>query len=402
LKSTSGVLTAVRKRLEKKDLSREASESALGLLSALHTVLDNDTAYDENSIMRLADAFADNSSLLALIQQQAAELDALKRITFNLTTSLELQDVLDGVVDEAMHLVKDAHDAHIFLYQDQKIVFGASLQADGLKNKLFSEPRPDGLTYHIARTRDMLIVEDVSKHPLYQNNPGNWLGSIIGIPLMMGSRVIGVMNLARNRTGQFPQSDIRLLTLLADQASIAIINARLHQAVSQQARMDVLTNLPNRRALDERLEDEIKRSTRSGRVFSVIMMDLDGFKQINDTYGHDIGDDVLRQVATSLQNAMRASDFLARYGGDEMTLVLPETDLNQSKVVAKKINRHMENLVIQLLGEKTTKMSLSGGIAIYPDHAKSAPGLIRAADEALYRAKRSGGGSFKVASSGNA
>lgn len=402
MKSLSGFISAVRQRLEKKGIPRETSESLLGLLSALMTTITTESTYDEHIITRLVDAFADNGGLLTLIQQQVAELDALKRITFNLTSSLELQAVLDGVVREAMRLVKDADDAHIFLYQNQKIVFGASLQADGKKNKLYAEPRPEGLTYHIARTGEMLVIEDMQKHPLYTDAPAGWSGSIISIPLKMGDRVIGVMNLARTRTGEFTLSEIRLLTLLADQAAIAIINARLHQAVSHQARSDVLTGLPNRRALDERLDDEIKRSARSRRFFCVIMMDLDGFKQINDTYGHDVGDDVLRQVARSLRETLRASDFLARYGGDELTLVLSETDLNQAKVVVEKVNDNLASLVVQLPNGKTTTMGISGGMALYPRHAHTAPGLIRAADEALYRAKRSGGGSFQVAQNGHA
>ncbi|MEW6093868.1 MAG: sensor domain-containing diguanylate cyclase [Chloroflexota bacterium] len=402
MKTVSSLINDVRKRLEKKGLTPEASESLLGLLSALMTTSTTDTSRDENLMMRLADAMADSSSLLILIQQQAAELDALKRITFNLTTSLDLQAVLNGVVEEAMRLVKDADDAHIFLYQDQKISFGASLQADGKKNEVYAEPRPEGLTYHVARTGEMLVIEDMREHPLYQTAPDTWSGSIIGIPLKIGGRVIGVMNLARTRTGEFTQPEIRLLALLADQAAIAIINARLHAAVSHQARSDVLTGLPNRRALDERLDDEIKRSARSGRVFCVIMMDLDGFKQVNDTYGHDVGDDVLRQIARSLQENLRTSDFLARYGGDELTLVLSETDLNQAEVVVEKINRNLDNLVLQLPEGKTTSLGISGGIAIYPKHAQNAPGLLRAADEALYHAKRSGGGSFQAAQDINA
>ncbi len=402
MKSVSSLLSDVRKRLEKKGLTPEASESLLGLLSALMTTITTDTSRDESLMMCLADAMADSSSLLILIQQQAAELDALKRITFNLTTSLDLQAVLNGVVEEAMRLVKDADDAHIFLYQDQKISFGASLQADGKQNELYAEPRPEGLTYQVARTGEMLVIEDMQKHPLYQTAPDTWSGSIIGIPLKIGGRVIGVMNMARTRTGEFTQSEIRLLALLADQAAIAIINARLHTAVSHQARSDMLTGLPNRRALDERLDDEIKRSARSGRVFCVIMMDLDGFKQVNDTYGHDVGDDVLRQVARSLQENLRTSDFLARYGGDELTLVLSETDLNQAEVVVEKINRNLDNLVLQLPEGSTTALGISGGIAIYPKHAQNAPGLLRAADEALYHAKRSGGGSFQVAQDINA
>jgi two-component system cell cycle response regulator len=397
LKSISALVDAVRKRLKKDGVSHETSENLVSLLNALLTSFSSEKPREDELMARLADAFADSSSLLALIQQQAAELDALKRITFTLTSSLEPQEVLDGLVKEAMQLVKDANDAHIFLYQNEKMEFGASLMADGSRNESFADPRPNGMTQHIANTRQLLVVEDIQNHPLFQNAPPEWNGSIIGIPLMMGDRVIGVMNLARTRTGPFTQSEIRLLTLLADQASIAIINARLHQAVSEQARRDVLTGLPNRRALDERLDDEITRSARSGRVFCTIMMDLDGFKLVNDTYGHDVGDDVLRQISRSLQENLRASDFLARYGGDELTLVLSDTDLNQAQVVVKKIKKNLANLPIPLPDGGSMFMTISGGIALHPLHATNAPGLLRAADEALYKAKRNSGSSFVVA-----
>jgi len=204
---------------------------------------------------------------------------------------------------------------------------------------------------------------------------------------MMSGLVVGVMNLVRSQVGEFSSSEIRLLTLLADQAAIAIQNASLHQTVNQQARRDMLTSLPNRRALDERLDQAISQSNRSRHPFSVVMMDLDGFKTINDTYGHEAGDDVLQQLANSLMQSLRSTDFLARYGGDEMTLVLPDTDLPQAAHVARKLQTQLQSLVIRLPDGQTTTLDVSGGIALFPKHADTAPGLLRAADEALYQAK---------------
>ena len=146
-------------------------------------------------------------------------------------------------------------------------------------------------------------------------------------------------------------------------------------------------SLPNRRALDEYLDHAITHSRHTGYPFSVVMMDLDGFKLVNDTFGHDVGDDVLRQVAEALKRTLRTSDFLARYGGDEMTLVLVDTDLQQSLVVTRKIQEQLQDLKIRLPKGQTTQVSVSGGIAVYPMHAETAPGLLRAADEALYQAK---------------
>src|SRR3990172_4531580 len=150
-------------------------------------------------------------SLMTLVKQQADELDALKRLGLNLTSSLDLQTVLDSVVAEAMRLVKNARTAHIFLYVDEKLEFGASLGSDGTQNRPFSMPRPAGLTYTVARGGETIVVEDISKHALYKDTPQSWQGSIIGIPLKYSNSIVGVMNLSRSIVGEFTRSELRLL-----------------------------------------------------------------------------------------------------------------------------------------------------------------------------------------------
>jgi len=394
MKSHTGVLREARYRLEQNDVPIDSQERLLELFNLLMTTMDTTMLQDDNFSRHLVDVLADNGNLLMLIQRQAAELDALKRITLNLTSSLDLQAVLDGVVKEAMQLVKDAQDAHIYLVQEEKLVFGASLKKDGEKNIQYPQPRPDGLTCTVAREKKIIIVEDMKNHPIYKDVSKAWSGSIIGIPLMMGSLVIGEMNLARTSAGEFNQAEIRLLTLLADQAAIAILNARLHEAVSHQARSDSLTGLPNRRALDEHLDEEINRSKRSGIPFSVVMMDLDGFKIINDMLGHEGGDEVLRTISRSFQRALRATDFLARYGGDEMTIILPETNWPQVLKVTDKIQQELHQLFFEMPNGEKFSLSVTGGVAVYPQHARESAGLLRAADEALYSAKRHRRGEF--------
>ena len=391
------ILPEVRQWLKKSSIPVDEQGRILNLITTLISSMDDAVIQDGNFARRLIETIADHGNLLMIIERQAAELDALKRITFNLTSSLDLQSVLDAVVSEAMHLVKGSHEAHIYLFQDEKLTFRAALDEHGTKDKQMTIPRPDGLTNMVASQKQLVIVEDMAKHPLFINAPKPCSGSIIGIPLMMGGRVVGVMNLVRSQVGEFSLSEIRLLTLLADQAAIAISNARMHQAVNQQARRDALTSLPNRRALDERLDEAISHSNHSGSPFSVVMMDLDEFKIINDTYGHETGDDVLRQLADSLMQSLRSTDFLARYGGDEMTLVLPDTDLPQAIYVAHKLQNRLRTLTIPLPDGQTTMLGVSGGIALYPKHADTAPGLLRAADEALYQAKKHARGTFVAA-----
>ena len=394
MRSRATILREARQQLRKKNVSTQERERLLNLLSLLISGMGDAVIQNEDFSTLLLETVLNNGNLITIVERQAAELDALKHITRNLTSTLDLQVVLDQVVLEATYLIKDSHEAHIYLYESGELVFGAALDEHGIKNQQVSEPRPNGLSHSVVSQKKMIVVEDMEADPLFATAPKKWKGSIIGIPLIMGERVVGIMNLVRSRKGEFTQPETRLLTMLADQAAIAINNAYLHKTVNQQARSDTVTRLPNRRALDERLDDAIYASGHSLLPFSVVMMDLDGFKIINDTHGHDIGDDVLRQIADCLKRSLRSSDFLARYGGDELTLVLPDTDLPQAGIVTQKIQGQLQTLGIQLPNGQVTRMSVSGGIVTYPTHADSAPGLIRAADEALYQAKQHARGGF--------
>ncbi len=392
-------LSSFRERLQKTNLSTTEQLSSIELLSALlETLTNSDFQGNYAQISEvLASRIFSHHNLLAVIRQQAAELDAVKRLAYSLTANLDLQAVLDGVVTEATQLVKNARNAHIYLYQGGQLHFGASLNGQGVRNKERWTPRPQGITYLVAHSKELLIIEEMKIHPLYKDVPNLENGSLISIPLLMVDTVVGVMNLSRWQIGSFSAAEQRLLKLLADQAVIAIINARLHEAVSMQALSDTLTGLPNRRALDRYLENQVNRSMRHGRPFAVLMMDLDGFKSINDSWGHAIGDQVLRDVATFLVSISRSSDFLARYGGDELTMVLPEATPEVANQTAAFLKERFASFSCALPNGATAQLGISGGIAIYPTHACSAANLLRAADESLYRAKKYARGSFLMA-----
>ena len=372
-------------------------EYLLKLLDILSTSIEKFSPPYTESTERLVQGLFDNRALLAMLKQQTAELDALKKLSIDLTSSLDLPDVLDAVVSEAMRLIANAHDVNIFLYKNKRLTFGSALDSEGNRNKAWSKPRTNGLTYTVARDGEMIIVQDMRNHPLFFTAPPEWTGSIISMPLKVGNVVVGVMNLARSILGDFSSSDLRLLSLLSDQAAVAISNASLHQIISRQAYSDTLTGLPNRRALDERLEEEVLSARKNNYSFAVIMMDLDGFKDVNDTYGHPVGDDVLRLVFSQMARGVRNTDFLARYGGDELTLILTQSDMSSSKIVAEKIVEGMKKLKFKLPDGKKLKLGISGGIALFPVNARNGPDLLRAADAALYKAKKYDRGTFQVA-----
>lgn len=390
------ILSDARLILEKQNLSQLERDSVVALLDILSAALEKHVP-SENGIEHIARELINQYSLLTLLKQQTDELDALKKLSLNLTSSLDLPDVLDAVVTEAMRLIENARDVNIFLYKNHKLSFGAALDADSTRNKPWSKPRSNGLTNTVANSGEMIIVENMQDHPLFRTAPRDWIGSIIGIPLKVGDMVVGVMNLSRMTLGGFKPAELRLLRLLADQAAVAISNASLHQMISRQAYSDTLTGLPNRRALDERLEEEVLSARRANYAFAVIMMDLDGFKSVNDTYGHVAGDDVLRTVFNQMARGVRTTDFLARYGGDELTLILSQTEMLSAQVVSEKIVEGMKKLKYKLPDGKRLKLGISGGIALFPLHARNGPDLLRAADGALYQAKKYNRGTFQVA-----
>lgn len=391
------ILAEARSVLEQDSGSYTEKESLIQLLDILTASVEKLSPEDRDRIQNVSRELIEHQALLAILRQQTDELDALKKLSIHLTSSLDLPDVLDAVVSEAVRLIENARDVNIFLYKNHKLSFGSALDAEGNRNKPWSKPRSNGLTYTVARSGEITIVENMQDHPLFRNVPASWTGSIIGIPLKVGNVVVGVMNLSRSTLGGFSSSELRLLSLLSDQAAVAISNASLHQMISRQAYSDTLTGLPNRRALDERLEEEVTSARRNNYSFAVIMMDLDGFKAVNDTYGHSVGDDVLRLVFNEMARGVRTTDFLARYGGDELTLILSQTETSSALVVSEKITDGMKKIKFRLPDGKRLKLGISGGIALYPVHARSGPDLLRAADAALYHAKKYKRGTFEVA-----
>ena len=392
------VLYQARKSLDKDGLSEAEKDELLKLLDVLILAIEKYAPENlEGEAQILSEKLISSQALLTLAKQQAEELDALKILSLNLTSSLNLPTVLDAVVKEAMRLVDHTRIVHIFLYTNKNLEFGASLDSNGQQNRVFSEPRKNGLTATVARKGKTIIVEDIKNHSIYKNTPSEWSGSIVGIPLKIDKKVVGAMNLLRHSTGGFSTAELRLLNMLADQAAVAISNANLHQIVSKKAYTDTTTGLANRRALDERLESEIINSRRrSNESFAVVMMDLDGFKSVNDTYayGHEVGDLVLRAVFNAISVGIRSSDFIARYGGDELTLVLSQSDMRVAKLVTNKVLENLAKFSYQAPDGKSINLGISGGIAIYPSHGHSGPELLRAADAALYSAKKHHRGTF--------
>ena len=173
------ILVEARNILEKEGGSHSERETLIKLLDILTASLEKLAPNDHESMQIVARHLFNNRALLTMLKQQTDELDALKKLSINLTSSLDLPDVLDAVVTEAMRLIENTRDVNIFLYKNQKLSFGAALDADGSRNRPWAKPRSNGLTYAVARAGETIIVENMRHHPLFQNVPADWFGSII-------------------------------------------------------------------------------------------------------------------------------------------------------------------------------------------------------------------------------
>jgi diguanylate cyclase (GGDEF)-like protein/PAS domain S-box-containing protein len=205
------------------------------------------------------------------------------------------------------------------------------------------------------------------------------------VPMMAQGEALGVLYL---RGGPLGAHEHRLARTAADAIALALANARLRERLRHQSIRDPLTGLVNRRYLEEVLDRELARAERSGRPCAVLMLDVDHFKKVNDQRGHDAGDAVLRAVAGALQAGIRAGDLAARWGGEEFTVVLPETDLPAAVQRAEALR--LEVRIGSLAGGAPWPVTMSCGVAVFPRHAQGAAALVRAADEALLLAKSAG------------
>ncbi len=211
--------------------------------------------------------------------------------------------------------------------------------------------------------------------------------SLLCVPLVAKGEVIGVINITNKKHNKlFDQKDLEFIESLANQAAIAIDNAKLYELATK----DGMTKLYIYRHFYTLLENEIRRCQRYKRNVSLVMMDIDNFKRINDTYGHLIGDTILKRLAATLQETVRKVDIPARYGGEEFVVILPETDKENAVTIAERIRKNISKIAVQVNETEVLSPTVSVGVAQYLVDAQDPKELINAADTALYHSKHNG------------
>jgi len=221
----------------------------------------------------------------------------------------------------------------------------------------------------------------------------------LGIPLMTKEQMVGVLCLFGVKQREYNKEETGLISTAAEQVAVAIKNAQLYSSAEEVALTDDLTGLHNYRSFQTKLAEEIERAGRSNRPLSMSIVDIDGFKQYNDKFGHIAGNKVLKEFAALLQNEVRVYDIVARYGGDEFCIIFPETDKEEALETAERIRFSIEKHKFPLEDIILGGLTISTGLAAYPSGAKSMEELVLQADKALYKAKNAGRNLIRVAKS---
>lgn len=245
----------------------------------------------------------------------------------------------------------------------------------------------EGIAGQVAKTGKFMVVDDTTQETKFKKSNSSNVDNIVCIPLMVEDDCIGVVNITNKANGEkFTEDDVHLLVTLAGQAAVTINNANLyHLAIT-----DGLTQLFINRYFRQKLSDEVRRSKRYQHSVSLILTDIDHFKKFNDTYGHQQGDMALVTVAKIFKDTVRDTDIPCRYGGEEFVIVLPETSTQVAREVAERIRKAVESYEFPGNKGEKIKVTLSLGIATFPEHGEDDESLIRKADVALYACKEAG------------
>ncbi len=325
------------------------------------------------------------------LDERKNELTILNRCSSILSSSLYIQDVYQPFVSELKRIVDLEWTALILI--ESKSLYVLALYSEIGSNWQTGDrmPMQGTATEWVAASRLPLVESDLKKDSLfvtdvYHRKQG--IRSIVCVPLIIyDERVIGSLIIANRKPNAYSPRQVEFLRELALQISRPIENSQLFEEVLKKSRYDELTGLLNRRSMDEQIISEVNRHSRYGGVFSIILLDLDSMKKINDQYGHLAGDGLLSRTGVILQKSVRSVDQAFRYGGDEFAILLPNTPVSAAVRVAERVRKQ---LAAKLVVDDMT-VTASVGLASWPANGTEANDIVAAADAALYKAKNEGG-----------
>jgi diguanylate cyclase (GGDEF)-like protein len=329
------------------------------------------------------------------LESRVQALQDLIEVARAVVSTLDLDSVLQAILSSAQKFSRMPAGS-IALYDEthQQLTLHAhnGLTANFVKRERW-EVLPGGLTERVLREGEILYVEDTEQTPCFRNpvavNEG--IRSLICVPLVVKESTLGILYLDDFVPRTFDREEMNLIPVMASFAAMAIANAKLHKRTRVMAITDELTGLHNHRYFRQVYRLEFSRAKRYAKPLSLIMLDVDDFKKLNDTYGHPAGDRVLEAIGEIILSTVRAVDYGFRYGGEELVVILPETPRESALHVAERLRERIErNAAGALKGIADRAVTVSVGVVSYPDDGTAREELFDRVDGLMYRAKRSG------------
>jgi len=383
-----------------RQLSRKVSESFISGSEDIERITFHDRHFEvlilpfrrsgESYLIRIL--LKDITSFVRLEEEllkRNKELIIVNTLSSAFISSENMDMVMEDLIEKVL-LITDFQTGFLILNEDGqlKLRTGKGITPD-LQNFIISggiEP----LCNDTLRAREpMYIVEQsaVAKIPVLCEEGFVF---IVAIPLMSDQKVMGLLFLASRISREMDFDFAALLSLVGNHVSHIIDKIRLFQETKKLSVTDSLTGLYNSRYFYKYLDLEISRTKRYGSSFSLLLFDIDNFKRLNDTYGHQAGDGVLQELTRILKSVSRETDVVVRYGGEEFVIILPNTGEEEAIALANRILKSVQETVIMINATDTVSITVSGGVASFPQNASTAKGLLNAADSAMYAAKTAG------------
>ena len=407
---------AARKRLEEWEIPQRVL-----LLSASQSVADFEEVLEDGFLSAVSEPLTDKKirDIIFRAQEVKSLYDDIFRMTREimlerelLTRKTDLVLFLNRILSRAAEsldpmVILDNAREDLAMLLPVKALMGAIWQpgqTGGLEAELFLEPDMDHpteryWTEELLRLSGKIAGQSMAgyKASFLSGGPGRELvglpqtpEELIPLPLRAGGQAFGVLALLRGLDPPLGKDQVQALFASVNHLALALRNAALFSQVKSRADHDGLTRIHNRRAFDERLVEELRRHQRYRQPMSLLMLDIDHFKAVNDTYGHPTGDDVLREVGRVLAETLRSTDFTARYGGEEFVVILPQTSEDQSRMLAERLRALIAATQFQHDG-RTFSITVSIGVAsLLPGALAKRKDLLEKADQALYQAKHRG------------